>query len=166
QSGGVFHVRFQAFSNALMGQGTVRDESVSGETTESLRVQVAGDTGEATGAWLASLGTTQTTLRWLPNALTSPMPLVASTFNGRSADLSLATVSSGTAAFWAQGAVMPRLVGLSLGSDAGVRDFTPMGVTGLFAPGVTSLDGGVLHVGYEADRGTGLDLFGQVVCRP
>jgi hypothetical protein len=166
QSGGVFHVRFQAFTNALVGQGTVRDESVSGETADALRVQVAGDTGEVSGAWLGTVGMSTTTLRWLPNALTSPQPVVASTFNGTSADLNLATVASGTAAFWAQGLPTPRLVGLSLGGDAGVRDFTPNGVTGLYAPGVTSLDGGVLHVGYEADRGMGLDLFGQVICRP
>lgn len=165
QSAGTFRVRFQAFDNNLVGQGTLREEFTAGETADSLRVSISGDTGEVLGAWLGSTGTV-TTLRWLPNAITSPQKLVASTFTGTSADLSLATTATGAAAFWAQGLPSARLVGMTLGSDAGVRDFSPSGVTGLFAPGVTSLDGGVLQVGYEADRGMGLDLFGQVICRP
>ncbi|MFO0596999.1 MAG: MopE-related protein [Myxococcaceae bacterium] len=167
QSGGTFRVRFQAFNTALQAQGTVREETVAGETADAVRVQLDGTTQEAGGAWLGSTSSPAVvTLRWLPNALTSPQPIAASVFSGSSADLNLATVAAGTVAFWSQGLPTPRLVGLSLGGDAGVRDFTPNGVSGLFAPGVTSLDGGVLHVGYEADRGTGLDLFGQVVCRP
>jgi hypothetical protein len=164
QSNG-FKVRFQVFNNTLNAQGTLREESAGGETADYLRVVVAGDTGEVAGAWLGSSGGT-TSLRWLPNALSSPTNLVASAFTGTSSDLSLAPLPAGVAAFWVEGLPTARLVGLQLGGDAGARDFTPQGVTGLFAPGVASLDGGVLHVGYEADRGTGLDLFGQVVCRP
>lgn len=165
QGAGTFRVRFQAFSDALAPQGTPREESVTGETADALRVAISGDTGEVSGAWLASASGI-TRLRWMANALTSPSPAVASTFTGSSADLTLATVGAGTAAFWAQGLPAPRLVGTLLGGDGGVRDYTPQGVTGLFAPGVASLDGGLVHVGYEADRGSGLDLYGQVVCQP
>ena len=166
QSGPNFRIRFQAFSNSLVPQGSVREEFVSGETaSEGLRLAISGDTGEVLGAWLASM-TGTTTLRWLPNVLTSPTNQIASTFSGTSTDLTLATTATGAAAFWAQGGTTARLVGMALGGDGGVRDFTPSGVTGLFAPGVTSLDGGVIQVGYEADRGAGLDLFGQVICRP
>jgi len=164
QSNG-FKVRFQAFNNTLVAQGMPREETVSGETADYVRVAVSGDTGEVAGAWLGS-ASGPPSLRWLPHALNSSQNVVASSFSGTSADLSLVTVASGVGAFWAQGLPTARLVGLQLGGDAGVRDFTPQGVTGLFAPGIASLDGGVLHVGYEADRGTGLDLFGQVVCRP
>ena len=150
----------------LVPQGTVREEFVSGETVaDGLRLAVSGVSGEVLGAWLGSSAGT-VTLRWLPNALTSASNQVASTFVGSASDLTLASTATGAAAFWAQGGSMARLVGISLGGDGGVRDFTPQGVTGLFAPGVTSLDGGVLQVGYEADRGMGLDLYGQVICRP
>ena len=166
QNAGTFRVRFRAFDDTLTGQGTLREEFTAGETADAVRVAIAGDTGEVSGAWLGSNSTMVSTLRWLPNAISSPMKLVANTFNGTSADLTLATTAGGVAAFWAQGGTTARLVGTALGGDGGVRDFTPQGVTGLFAPGVTSLDGGVLQVGYEADRGMGLDLFGQVICRP
>lgn len=165
--GSDFTVRFQAFSNALAPQGTPREVTVPMETPRNVRVAVFPPTGEVMGSWIGAVGNTQSTLRWLPNALTSSLPLVASVYGGSSTGLALAPASGGTAAFWAQGLPQPRLVGLTLGGDAGtVTDFTPVGVTGLFAPGVASLDGGVLHVGYEADRGAGLDLYGQVVCRP
>ncbi len=165
QAQGTFRVRFQAFSDALAPQGTPREESVAGETADSLRVIVSGDTGEVAGAWFG-LSSGTMSLRWMPNALTSPAPVVASTFAGTSADLTLATVGAGAAAFWAQVGSSPRLMGRLLGGDGGVRDYTPQGITALYAPGVASLDGGVLHVGYEADRGAGLDLYGQVVCQP
>ena len=161
-----FTLRFQAFNDALVPQGTPRDVTVPMETPRNVRVALYPPTGEVLGSWIGTIGNTQSTLRWMPNALTSPQPLVAATYAGSSTDLALAPAAAGTAAFWAQGLPQPRLVGLTLGGDAGVTDFTPAGVTGLFAPGVASLDGGVLHVGYEADRGVGLDLYGQVVCRP
>ena len=170
QLAGAFRARFQAFNDSLVGLATPREAAIAGETTSSIRVAVSGDTGEALGAWMGSLnqpdGGSTSTVRYLPNALASPQPLVVSSFSGVSADLSIATTGSGAAAFWSQGLPSARLMGTMLGGDAGVRDYTPQGITGLFAAGLTSLDGGVLHVGYEADRGMGLDLFGQVICRP
>jgi hypothetical protein len=163
-----FTVRFQAFTNALTPVGTPREVTDATETARNVRVAIYPPTGEALGAWIGSVGNTQSTLRWLPNALTSPLPLSASVYAGQSSDLALASVAGGCAAFWAQGLPSPRLVGLTLAPDAGTsRDYTPAGVTGLFAPGVASLDGGVLQVGYEANRGgTDTDLYGQVICRP
>ena len=170
QLNGTFRARFQAFNDSLVGLSTPREAAIANETTTSIRVAVSGDTGEVLGAWMGSIaqpdGGTTSTVRYLPNALASPLPLIASSFAGISADLSLATTATGAAAFWSQGLPSARLMGTTLGSDAGVRDFSPMGITGLFAAGLTSLDGGVVQVGYEADRGTGLDLFGQVICRP
>jgi predicted small integral membrane protein len=165
--GADFAVRFRAFTNTLAGVGTVREVTVPGETPRNIRLSLFPPTGEVMAAWLGTVGSTQTTLRWLPNALTSPQPQIANAFAGTSSDLALGGVTGGAAAFWAQGLPQPRLVGLTLGADSGVAvDFTPSGVTGLFAPGLAPLPGGTLQVGYEADRGAGLDLYGQVVCRP
>ncbi|GMU60964.1 MAG: hypothetical protein AMXMBFR34_27270 [Myxococcaceae bacterium] len=163
-----FTVRFQAFSTGLAPLGTLREVTDAAETARNVRVAVFPPTQEVLGAWIGTVGNSQSTLRWLPNALATALPEAASVYAGQSSDLALASVAGGCAAFWAQGLPQPRLVGLTLGADAGaVIDYTPAGVTGLFAPGVASLDGGVLQVGYEANRGgTDTDLYGQVICRP
>jgi hypothetical protein len=166
QQNGEFRVRFRAFSPALVPQGAgPRELFTTGEQADKLRVAPFGGTGEVAASWVSSVGNTNSTIRAVPNALsTASTPLNLATFAGAIADLAVQSLPQGAVTFWSQGVPQPRLVGRSFAPDAGLLDVTPSGVSGLFAPTIAPRDGGLVVVGYECDRGQGLDLYGQAIC--
>ena len=166
QQSAEFRVRFRAFSSTLAPQGAgPRETFFTGEQADKLRLAPFGGSGEVAGTWVSSMGSTNATIRGLTNVLsTGSTPQLLTTFAGSIADLAVQTLPVGAVAFWSQGIPQPRLLGRTFAADAGVLDVTPAGVSGLFAPTIASRDGGLVVVGYECDRGQGLDLYGQAIC--
>lgn len=165
QQSGDFRVRFRAFDNPLAGQGPVREVFFTGEQADKLRLAPFGGTSEIAASWVGGVGNTSATIRGVTNVLdTGSTPRALATYAGAIADLAVQTLPVGAVAFWSQGIPQPRLVGRTFAADAGLLDVTPAGVTGLFAPTIAPRDGGIVVVGYECDRGQGLDLYGQAIC--
>ncbi len=161
-----FRVRFRAYSDTLAPSGSVRELSFPGETARDVQVAPFGATGEVAGAWIGAVGSSQATVRYTTNALQATQsPQVAASVAGSMTDLALVGTPAGGAAFWSQGLPQPRLFARSL-VDGGVVDVSPSGVLGLFGAEATLGDGGVVALGYESDRGQGLDLHGQLICLP
>ncbi len=165
QQAGEFRVRFRAFNAALAGQGTPREHTFPGETADKLRVARFGAGPQMAACWVSSLGASNATIRGVSDVLnTSSTADPLATFAGSIADLALQSLPTGAITFWSQGIPQPRLIGRSFAADAGLLDVTPSGVSGLFAPTIAVRDGGSVVVGYECDRGQGLDLYGQAIC--
>ncbi len=166
QQSGDFRVRFRSFNAALSGQGPMpREVFFTGEQADKLRLATFGGTNDTSAAWVSSVGNSMATIRGVTNVIdTGSAPRVLATYAGAIADLAVQTLPIGAVTFWSQGIPQPRLVGRTFAADAGLLDVTPSGVSGLFAPTIAPRDGGLVVIGYECDRGQGLDLYAQAIC--
>jgi hypothetical protein len=165
-STGQFAVRSRRYTGTLAPTADgVEFAASNGEQADKLRVAPFGATGEVAAAWVTNSGSASSTVRSSTNVLAGGAPQSLSTFAGAIADLAVQTLPQGAVAFWSQGIPQPQLVGRPLtGGDGGLINLTPAGVTGLFAPTIAPRDGGLVVVGYECDRGQGLDVYGQALC--